>query len=67
VATQDRTVVADGVVQGYFLSTYTARKLGMPTTGSLRAPMRPPILPVCSRPSARVSWSPRCWGTVSIT
>lgn len=34
VATQDRTVVADGVVQGYFLSTYTARKLGMQTTGN---------------------------------
>jgi PmbA protein len=34
VATRDRTVVADGVVQGYFLSTYTARKLGMPTTGN---------------------------------
>jgi PmbA protein len=34
VATQDRTVVADGVLQGYFLSTYTARKLGMPTTGN---------------------------------
>jgi PmbA protein len=34
VATRDRTVVADGVVNGYFLSTYTARKLGMPTTGN---------------------------------
>ncbi len=34
VATQDRTVVADGVLQGYFLSTYTARKLGMQTTGN---------------------------------
>jgi PmbA protein len=34
VATRDRTVVADGVLQGYFLSTYTARKLGMPTTGN---------------------------------
>jgi PmbA protein len=34
VATRDRTVVADGIVQGYFLSTYTARKLGMPTTGN---------------------------------
>ena len=32
VATRDRTVVRDGVLQGYFLSTYTARKLGMPTT-----------------------------------
>jgi len=34
VATRDRSVVTDGVVQGYFLSTYTARKLGMPTTGN---------------------------------
>lgn len=34
VATRDRTVVADGIVQGYFLSTYTARKLGMQTTGN---------------------------------
>ena len=34
VATCDRSVVAGGVLQGYFLSTYTARKLGMPTTGN---------------------------------
>ncbi len=34
VATQDREVVKDGVLQGYFLSTYTARKLGMETTGN---------------------------------
>jgi PmbA protein len=34
VATRDRTVVKAGVLQGYFLSTYTARKLGMPTTGN---------------------------------
>ena len=34
VATRDRTVVANGVVEGYFLSTYTARKLGMRTTGN---------------------------------
>ncbi|RTL57888.1 MAG: metalloprotease PmbA, partial [Rhodocyclaceae bacterium] len=34
VATRDREVVKDGVVQGYFLSTYTARKLGMETTGN---------------------------------
>jgi PmbA protein len=34
VATRDRAVVRDGVLQGYFLSTYTARKLGMPTTGN---------------------------------
>ncbi|MBP9714106.1 MAG: metalloprotease PmbA [Sterolibacterium sp.] len=34
VATQDREVVQDGVLQGYFLSTYSARKLGMATTGN---------------------------------
>ncbi|MDR2614470.1 MAG: metalloprotease PmbA [Candidatus Accumulibacter sp.] len=34
VATRDRTVVADGELQGYFLSAYTARKLGMQTTGN---------------------------------
>jgi PmbA protein len=34
VKTQYRAVVKDGVVQGYFLSTYSARKLGMKTTGS---------------------------------
>lgn len=34
VATVERNVVADGVVQGYFLSSYSARKLGMRTTGN---------------------------------
>ena len=34
VATRDREVVEDGVLQGYFLSTYSARKLGMQTTGN---------------------------------
>ena len=29
-----RDVVRDGVVQGYFLSTYSARKLGMKSTGN---------------------------------
>jgi PmbA protein len=33
VATRARHVVDGGVVQGYFLSTYSARKLGMRTTG----------------------------------
>ena len=33
VATRVRDVVSAGVVQGYFLSTYSARKLGMRTTG----------------------------------
>jgi PmbA protein len=34
VATADRSVVADGVLEGYFLSTYSGRKLGLPTTGN---------------------------------
>ncbi|HEY0818548.1 MAG TPA: metalloprotease PmbA [Rhizobacter sp.] len=33
VVTRVRDVVSGGVVQGYFLSTYSARKLGMRTTG----------------------------------
>lgn len=33
VRTRMRQVVTAGVLQNYFLSTYTARKLGMPTTG----------------------------------
>ncbi len=34
VATQRRTIVEDGVLQGYFLGSYSARKLGMKTTGN---------------------------------
>jgi len=34
VATRDREVVVDGILQGYFLSAYTARKLGLQTTGN---------------------------------
>lgn len=34
VATQARHIIKDGVVEGYFLSTYAARKLGMKTTGN---------------------------------
>ncbi|MDR0379974.1 MAG: metalloprotease PmbA [Candidatus Accumulibacter sp.] len=34
VATRDRAVVVEGELQGYFLSAYTARKLGMRTTGN---------------------------------
>lgn len=34
VATCERDVVKDGVVQGYFLSSYSARKLGMQSTGN---------------------------------
>jgi PmbA protein len=34
VATKDREVVKSGIVSGYFLSTYSARKLGMRTTAN---------------------------------
>ena len=34
VATRDREVVENGVVRGYFLGTYSARKLGLQSTGN---------------------------------
>ncbi len=34
VRTRPRMVVSEGVLQGYFLSSYTARKLGLQTTGN---------------------------------
>jgi PmbA protein len=34
VKTQRRDVVSNGVLQGYFLSCYSARKMGMKTTGN---------------------------------
>lgn len=34
VRTRERQVVRDGVLQGYFLSVYSGRKLGLPSTGN---------------------------------
>src|SRR5882762_8333918 len=34
VATRSRAIVRDGVVEGYFLGSYSARKLGMKSTGN---------------------------------
>jgi PmbA protein len=34
VATHDRELIADGVLGGYILSSYSARKLGLKTTGN---------------------------------
>lgn len=34
VATRNRDLVADGVIQGYILGSYSARKLGLQTTGN---------------------------------
>ena len=37
VATQERELVANGVLQGYMLSSYSARKLGLATTAATEA------------------------------
>ncbi|BAN34677.1 peptidase U62, modulator of DNA gyrase [Sulfuricella denitrificans skB26] len=34
VATRERDLIKDGVLQGYFLGSYSARKLGMTSTGN---------------------------------
>jgi len=34
VATNDRDIVSDGVLQGYILSSYSARRLGLESTGN---------------------------------
>ncbi len=34
MATREREIVKNGVVQGYFLSSYSARKLGLRSTGN---------------------------------
>lgn len=34
VATKDRDLVVDGVLQGYILSSYSARRLGLESTGN---------------------------------
>ena len=46
VATRPRDVVADGVVQGYFLGSYSARKLGM------RRPAMPAARTTCRHATA---------------
>lgn len=38
VATRDRVLVREGVLQGYVLSAYSARKLGLQTTGNAGGP-----------------------------
>src|SRR2546428_8417973 len=41
VATRERSLVKDGVLEGYFLGSYSARKLGMQTTGNAGARHNP--------------------------
>jgi len=51
VRTQRRDVVRNGVLQGYFLSTYSARKLGMKTTGNAGGSHNLEIRPTRTQPS----------------
>ena len=73
VATRDREVVANGILQGYFLSAYTARKLGMQTTGNAGGCHNLLVrggdldFRVCCGRWGAVCWSPNCSVTVSIT
>ncbi len=66
VRTAARPVVTAGVVNGYFLSTYSARKLGMRTTGNAGglAQLVPhqPLDPAAGRSGRDVaqSWAPAC-------
>ena len=50
VRTHRRDVVSKGVVQGYFLSTYSARKLGMQTTGNAGGSHNLQLLSSTTRP-----------------
>ena len=54
MATRTRAVVRNGVLEGYFLGSYSARKLGMKSTGSaggnhnlVVASERPRTSPAC--------------------
>ncbi len=38
VATRDRDIVSDGILQGYILSSYSARRLGLETTADAGGP-----------------------------
>ncbi len=51
VKTARRDVVKNGVVQGYFLSTYSARKLGMKTTGNAGGSHNLSLTSTLTRPS----------------
>lgn len=48
VAVKAREIVQTGVQQGYFLSTYSARKLGLQTTGNAGGPHNLTVAPTAS-------------------
>jgi len=43
VATRPRFVIENGIVRGYFLDSYSARKLNQTSTGNAGAPHTPPL------------------------
>ena len=72
VATAPRDVVRDGVVHGYFLGSYSARKLGMATTGNAGGSHNLVVAHGDGRPRRRcmrawaaASSSPSSWGRAS--
>ena len=65
VATHDRELVRDGVLQGYVLGSYSARKLGLKTTGNAGG-IHNLLVSASSRRAAASSrccgaWAPDCW------
>ena len=63
VATRPRDVVRDGVVQGYFLGSYSARKLGHEIDGERRRQSQSGRQPRRRRPASAVAadGSRACW------
>ena len=64
VATRDRELVADGVLTGYILSSYSARKLGLKTTGNAGGAHNLVVAPNTSgglRGDARAARHADCW------
>ena len=67
VATRERPIVRDGVVEGYFLGSYSARKLGMKRTGSAGGHHN--LVVESRRPGfrghAEEPWAAGCWSPSS--
>ena len=65
VATRDRELVRDGVLDGYVLGSYSARQLGLKTTGNAGGIHN--LIVSSAEPDARRAgvpagaWAPGCW------
>jgi PmbA protein len=47
VMTRDRELIEDGILTGYILSSYSARKLGLATSGNAGGPHNLLVAPTC--------------------